>query len=75
MNDGPKYFPKYLGGTYYPRFMAGNRGVEPLQTRSQSPARYHYANPLYLNTYTARPVANVKTFTTRAPYTFIQHNL
>ena len=27
--------------------MAGDKGVEPLQTRSQSPARYHYANPQY----------------------------
>ena len=29
------------------RGMAGDKGVEPLQTRSQSPARYHYANPQY----------------------------
>lgn len=29
MNDGPKYFPKYLGGTYYPHFMAGAEGLEP----------------------------------------------
>ena len=29
MNDGPKYFPKYLGGTYYPHFMAGMDGFEP----------------------------------------------
>ena len=27
--------------------MAGDKGVEPLQTRSQSPARYHYTNPQY----------------------------
>ena len=27
--------------------MAEDKGVEPLQTRSQSPARYHYANPQY----------------------------
>ena len=47
MNDGLNTSPRYLGGTYYPHFMAGNKGVEPLQTRSQSPARYHYANPLY----------------------------
>ena len=25
--------------------MAGDEGVEPPQTGSQSPARYHYANP------------------------------
>ena len=29
--------------------MAGDKGVEPLQTRSQSPARYHYANPQYMD--------------------------
>ena len=29
MNDGPKYFPKYLGGTYYPHFMAGMAGFGP----------------------------------------------
>ena len=33
---------------YKKRLMAGDKGVEPLQTRSQSPARYHYANPQYL---------------------------
>ncbi len=27
--------------------LAGDKGVEPLQTGSQSPARYHYANPQY----------------------------
>ena len=32
---------------YFQGAVAGDKGVEPLQTRSQSPARYHYANPLY----------------------------
>ena len=35
----PLYSVKFL--------LAGDKGVEPLQTRSQSPARYHYANPQY----------------------------
>ena len=33
MNDGPKYFPKYLGGTYYPHFMAAVAGFEPTNVR------------------------------------------
>lgn len=34
MNDGPKYTsPRYLGGTYYPLFMAGDIGFEPMTHR------------------------------------------
>ena len=33
MNDGPKYFPKYLGGTYYPLFMVDDAGIEPARPR------------------------------------------
>ena len=38
--------------------MAGDEGVEPPQTGSQSPARCHYANPLYYKTqnFNASPI-------------------
>lgn len=40
MNDGPKYFPKYLGGTYYPHFMAAAVGLEPTKMHGSKPCAF-----------------------------------